>query len=58
MNTATTATTGGEVSEVTDSLDALVQAASVPNLADLFRKAKASGAIGPVTSYGSAAGGA
>jgi hypothetical protein len=34
-----------DVSAVDDSLDSLVQAASVPNLANLFRKAKDSGAI-------------
>lgn len=33
------------VSEGTDSLDQMVQAASVPDLATLFRRAKDSGAI-------------
>lgn len=40
------------------SLDVLVQQASVPNLADLFRKAKVSGAIQPLTVYGEGAKGA
>jgi hypothetical protein len=34
-----------DVSAVDDSLDSMVQAASVPNLASLFRKAKETGAI-------------
>lgn len=54
----TTQHEGGNVSEDVDSLDQMVQAASVPNLADLFRKAKQTGAIGPVTVYGGAEGGA
>jgi hypothetical protein len=48
----------GNVSEETDSLDSLVQAASVPNLAALFKRAKETGAIGAVSVYGSANGGA
>lgn len=43
------------MSEAADSLDTLVQAASVPNLADLFRKAKQTGVIGPVSVYGESA---
>jgi hypothetical protein len=34
------------------NLDVLVQQASVPNLASLFRKAKASGVITPMKAYG------
>lgn len=34
-----------DVSAPDDSLDSLIQAASVPNLATLFRRAKDSGAI-------------
>lgn len=41
-----------EVSVETDSLDALIQEASRPSLASLFRKAKNRGLIGPVTVYG------
>lgn len=40
------------VSVADDSLDQMVEAASVPNLASLFRKAKKAGHIGPVTTYG------
>lgn len=47
-----------EVSEDTDSLDQMVQAASVPNLAALFKRAKETGAIGAVSVYGTADGSA
>lgn len=43
---------GSTVSVADERLDSLVQAASVPNLADLFRKAKATGAIAPMAAYG------
>ena len=39
------------VSVSTDSLDSMVEAASVPNLAAMFRAAKAMGAIGAVSVY-------
>lgn len=39
------------VSVATDTLDSLVQQASTPNLADLFRKAKDSGAIKAFEGY-------
>ena len=48
----------GGMSVADDSLDQMVQAASIPSLADLFRKAKASGAIAPVSSYGGQGAGA
>lgn len=41
-----------EVSVDTDSLDDMIQAASVPSLASLFRRAKDRGLLGPVTVYG------
>lgn len=41
-----------EVSVETDSLDDMIQAASVPSLASLFRRAKDRGLLGPVTVYG------
>lgn len=40
------------VSVVDDSLDQMVQAASVPNLASLFKQAKARGVIVPGKEYG------
>jgi hypothetical protein len=40
------------VSDLGDSLDSLVQAASVPNLADLFKRAKARGVITAGRDYG------
>jgi uncharacterized paraquat-inducible protein A len=40
-----------QLSDPEDKLDDMVAAASVPNLATLFRKAKASGAIGSVSAY-------
>ena len=46
---------GGAVSADADNLDQLVQAASVPSLADLFRKAKEQGVIVPVSVYGEGA---
>ena len=41
-----------EVSDPDATLDTMIQQASVPTLATLFRKAKDSGAIKPVTGYG------
>lgn len=38
--------------EPSSNLDQLIQDASVPSLATLFRKAKEAGAIGPVSVYG------
>lgn len=35
-----------------DNMDQLIQQASVPNLASLFRKAKEAGVIGAVSVYG------
>lgn len=35
-----------------ETLDQLVQEASVPTLAQLFKRAKEAGVIGPVTVYG------
>lgn len=46
------------VSEGGDTLDSLVQAASSPSLVFLFRKAKAAGVLGPVTTYGEQGGSA
>lgn len=48
----TTTPSEGGVSVADDSLDQLIEAASVPSLASLFRKAKAQGAIGPLSNYG------
>lgn len=45
-----------EVSVGDDSLDSLVEQASVRNLADLFREAKDKGLIQPTTAYGGPAG--
>lgn len=42
----------GGVSVADDSLDQLIEAASVPSLASLFRQAKQQGAIGPLSNYG------
>lgn len=42
------------VSVADDSLDHMVEAASVPNLATLFRRAKDKGVIGAVSNYGEA----
>lgn len=38
-----------------ESMDTLIQQASVPNLATLFRRAKEAGVIGPVSVYGEGA---
>ena len=43
------------VSVADDTLDQLIQQASVPNLATLFRRAKEAGVIGPVSVYGEGA---
>ena len=45
---------GRELSDPDDRLDTMVQQASVPSLASLFRKAKQSGAIKPISGYGAA----
>ena len=50
-----TTTPAEEVSVADDSMDTLIQQASVPNLATLFRKAKEAGVIGPVSVYGEGA---
>lgn len=42
------------VSVADDSLDPMIEAASVPNLATLFRRAKDKGVIGSVSNYGEA----
>lgn len=42
----------GGMSVADDSLDQMVQAASVPNLSTLFQKAKDAGMIGGVSVYG------
>jgi uncharacterized OB-fold protein len=41
-----------EVSDPDAKLDDMVERAAVPTLATLFRKAKATGAIKPITGYG------
>jgi hydroxyethylthiazole kinase-like sugar kinase family protein len=46
---------GAVVSVADDTLDSMVQAGSVPNLAALFAKAKKSGALGAVSVYGEGA---
>lgn len=43
---------GHPMSVVDDSLDRLVEAASVPSLSTLFRRAKEKGVIGAVSNYG------
>lgn len=53
--TNTAAAEGGAVSVVDETMDELIQQASIPNLASLFRKAKEAGAIGPVSVYGEGA---
>ena len=45
-------TKGGTVSADTDSMDQMVQAASIPNLATLFRRGKEAGLLKPTTGYG------
>lgn len=45
----------GIVSVADDSLDSMVQAASVPSLATLFKRAKDAGVIGAVSNYGEGA---
>lgn len=50
-NTADTTAKGGNVSADESSLDQLVEAASVPNLASLFRRGKEAGLLKPVTGY-------
>ena len=47
------ATPGGEkVSVADDRLDELVEQASVPNLATLFKRGKDAGLLKPTTGYG------
>ena len=53
--TDTQTATQGEVSAVDETMDQLIQQASIPSLASLFRKAKEAGAIGPVSAYGEGA---
>jgi hypothetical protein len=48
----------GSLSVDDDTLDQMVQQASVPSLASLFKQAKDQGLIGPVTTYGGSQGGA
>lgn len=43
-----------EVSDAGEIMDDMIAKASVPSLATLFRKAKDSGAIGPISGYGGA----
>lgn len=45
---------GTVVSEVDATMDAMVQAASVPNLASLFKAGKQRGLIKPTSKYGEA----
>jgi hypothetical protein len=45
----------GAVSVPDETMDSLIQQASVPNLASLFRKAKEAGVIGAVSVYGEGA---
>lgn len=45
----------GHVSASPDTMDALVAAASVPNLASLFKQAKKAGVIDAVSAYGEGA---
>ena len=47
-------TCGHPLSDPDARLDDMVEKAAVPNLASLFRKAKDSGAIKPVSGYGNA----
>ena len=44
-----------EVSAFAETIDEMVEAASIPNLASLFRKAKEQGVIGSVSVYGEGA---
>lgn len=47
---------GTAVSVADDSLDSMIQGASVPSLSTLFKRAKEAGVIGPVSVYGEGAG--
>lgn len=49
---STTSSKGGTVSEDTDTMDSMVQAASVPSLATLFQRGKDAGLLKPTTGYG------
>lgn len=51
MGAPDTGSKGGTVSEDDGSLDQLVEAASVPNLAALFEAGKKAGLLKPVTGY-------
>ena len=59
--TESIATSGGKVSDIgtkmddEDTMDQLVQRASVPNLASLFKRGKEAGLIKPNTHYGETA---
>lgn len=52
MGAEDTASGGEEVSVADGSLDQLVEAASVPNLATLFQRGKDAGLLKPTTGYG------
>lgn len=54
--TAETPESQAKVSVPDDSLDALVEAASVPNLGTLFQRAKDRGLIKAMSNYGERAG--
>ena len=49
---ADTSSKGGNVSVDESSLDRMVEAASVPNLAALFKRGKEAGLLKPTTGYG------
>lgn len=49
---ATAPSEGGDVSVADDSLDSMVQAASIPSLATLFKRGKEAGLLKGVTHYG------
>lgn len=52
MGAEDTASGGAEVSVAEATMDQLVQAASVPNLASLFQRGKEAGLLKPTTGYG------
>lgn len=47
-----TCTEGGIVSDPDDTMDQMIQRASVPNLATLFQRGKDAGLLKPTTNYG------
>lgn len=51
MSTDDTSSKGGTEATDESSLDQLVEAASVPNLAALFKRGKEAGLLKPVTGY-------